>query len=579
MWDTTVLQSPQTPPGKVTVSKTCPPRREVALVCAMLVIACAAVFGRTLTHQFVNLDDALYVTKNWHVQSGLSLESVRWAFVTEDAHYFHPLTWISHMLDCRLYGLRAWGHHLTSLVIHTAASVLLFLALRLLTGALWRCAAVAMLFAIHPLHVESVAWVAERKDVLSAFFWMLALAAYGLYARRGGAARHAAVVAAFVLGLMSKPMVVTLPFVLLLLDCWPLGRINLSAPPRELVRTTLRLAASKTLLFLITAVSCASTLIMQSHAINLAYGEKVPFAPRIANAVFVYALYLAKTLWPSGLAVFYPHPITRPMALVAVAALLLAGITLFCLCHARRRPYLIVGWLWYLGTLVPVIEVVQAGEFSHADRYTYLPLIGIFIMVAWGMADLAAHWRVPKRALAAISGIVLVSLGICANIQAGYWRDSQTLFGHALAVGQESGIAYNNLGVVALEQKRHADARALFFKALQLTPKSTDALYNLGRVALEEGNYGELEACMYQVLNLDPAHVQALNNLGVSLIYQGRYEEAEQVLRRALQLDPEHIPALENLGGVLAQLGRQEEADKHAKKAAELKSARRAGKT
>jgi len=539
----------------------------------VLIFACIAVYGRTLTNDFVNLDDTLYVTKNVHVQAGLSLDSIRWAFFTQDAHYFHPLTWMSYMADCMMYGLHAWGHHLTNLVFHTAASVLLFLALRLLTGAFWPSAAVAALFALHPLHVESVAWIAERKDVLSAFFWMLALWAYGRYARRGGALGYAAVAAAFVLAIMSKPMVVTLPFVLLLLDFWPLNRIDRSASIGNAARDCFRLAVEKLPLFVLSAISSASTLLMQSHVINVAYGEKVSFGARLSNALVVYVLYLEKTFWPSGLAVFYPYPVGRPFWQAGGALLVLVVVTLLCLRCVRTRPYLLVGWLWYLGTLVPVIELVQAGEFSHADRYTYLPSIGIFIMVVWGIADMAERWHVPARLVAFLSGTAIGLLAVCANVQAGYWQNSETLFHRAIAAGQESPLAHNNLGVAAMEQKRYADAKACFLKALELNPRSPDALYNLGRIALTEGNYAEMEAYMRKVLALYPDHVQALNNLGVSLIYQGRYADAEHYLRKALENEPEHVSALENLGGVLSQLGRPAEAAEYLHKAAELKSA------
>ncbi len=512
----------------------------VAGVCLALVLACIAIYGQTLTHQFINYDDSLYVTRNPEVQAGLHLKSVGWAFVTGRAMYFHPLTWLSHMLDCTLYGLHPWGHHLTNLLFHAAASVLLFLVLRMLTGTLWRSAAVAALFAVHPLHVESVAWIAERKDVLSACFWMLALGAYGLYARRSGALRYAAVTAAFVLGLMSKPMVVTLPFVLLLLDYWPLERMDRDVPFRSMARRTLWLAGEKLPLFVVTVLSCASTMVMQAGANNLAFSAKVPFGARCANAVVVYVIYLVKTVWPFGLAVYYPHPITHPLWQVAGAAVILAAITLFCLRHARRRPYLAVGWLWYLGTLVPVIELVQAGAFSHADRYTYLPSIGLFIMVAWGMADLASLWRVPARAVAAVSCAALSALTVCAGVQTSYWRDSATLFRHALAVGQ----------------------------------KSSTALHSLAKVAMDQQRYEEAKTWLKEALELDPEYVMALNNLAVCLIYQGQYEQAEPLLRKALEIDPQYLSALTNMSGVLNQLGRSQEAGTYAKRAAELSRTR-----
>ncbi len=550
------------------------PRRQrlvVAAVCAALVLACFAVYGRTLSHAFVNFDDNLYVTENPQVQAGLHLQSAAWAFTTDKALYFHPLTWMSHMLDCSLYGLHPWGHHLTNLLFHSAASVLLFLALRLMTGALWPSAAVAALFAVHPLHVESVAWIAERKDVLSAFFWMLALGAYGLYVRRRGAVRYAAVTAAFVLGLMSKPMVVTLPFALLLLDYWPLGRVDRTAPLGSVAGKTAGLAAEKIPLFLITAVSCASTLVMQIGGNNLSFGQNVPFAARGANALVVYALYVVKMVWPSGLAVYYPHPLGRPAWQIAGATVALAAITLFCLREARRRPYLIVGWLWYLGTLVPVIELVQAGKFSHADRYTYLPSIGVFIMAAWGVADLAAAWRVPRSAVAAASGVAIVMLTACAFVQTGYWHDNKTLFSHAVAVGQESSIAFTNLGKVAAEEGRYDEAKAYLNRALELDPGYGNALNDLGTLAVNEGRYDDAETLLKKALNLNQKDVEALYNLGVVAKSKRRYDEAEAYLKRALDLEPGYVRALNNLGVVAMDQGHNDEAAVWLKKALSLK--------
>ena len=596
------------PPGAF---KPRPQKRIVAAVCAALVVVCAAIYGQTLSHGFVNYDDPLYVTDNPNVQAGLSLQSIGWAFVTDRAMYLHPLTWMSHMLDCSLYGMHPWGHHLTNLLFHAAASVLLFLALRLLTGALWPSAAVAALFAVHPLHVESVAWIAERKDVLSALFWMLALGAYGLYVRRRGAARYAAVTAAFVLGLMSKPMVVTLPFVLLLLDWWPLDQVNATEPFGVMARKTARLAAEKIPLFLIMALSCLSTFVMQARGHNIDIVGKVSLAARCANVTVVYVLYLAKTVWPSGLAVSYPYPDARPVWQVAGAALTLAAITLFCLSQARHRPYFIVGWLWYLGTLAPVSGLVRVGDYSHADRYTYIPSIGVFVMVVWGVADLAAAWRVPKRAVAVASGAALVALTVCAVVQAGYWRDSKTLFSHAIAVGQESCTAFNNLGLVAKDEKRYDDVQTCLTKALALEPDRVDVLTNLGLLALDQKRYDDANAYLTKALGLRPDHVNAvhdaglvalaqrryddakvhltkaaglnpndakiLNNLGVCLINLKEYEEAERNIRKALELDPQFTNAANNMGIALSKLGRKEEADVYMKRAEELKQSRKVG--
>jgi len=543
-----------------TASKPAGQRLAVAGICVGLVLACTVIYGQTLGADFVNYDDNHYVTENPHVQAGLTWDSVQWAFVTEKALYIHPLTWLSHMTDCTLYGLKPWGHHLTNLIFHAAASVLLFLAMRQLTGGLWRSAAVAALFAVHPLHVESVAWIAERKDVLSAVFWMLTLWAYGIYVRRGGALWYVAVAAAFILGLMSKPMVVTLPCVLLLLDYWPLDQVDRGASLPAMAQKMGRLALWKAPLFVITALSALSTYLMQSGGNNLSFGEKVPMMDRIANAIVVYVLYLVKTVCPYGLAAFYQHPITRPPAQVAGAALVLAVITFFCVREYRRRPYLIVGWLWYLGTLVPVIELVQAGDFSHADRYTYLPHIGVFIMAAWGVADLAAAWKVPRKAVAALSGAALAALTVCAAVQAGYWHDSRTLFLHAIEAGHASALAYDNVAAYDMDKGNNKEAKECLQKALELKPLDLKALNNLGLIAMNAGDYDEARTHLERVIKLRPDHIGALNNLAKLAIDQKRYDEAKTYLDQALKLDPASINPINNLADLAIEQQRYDEA-------------------
>ncbi len=548
-----------------------PQRRVEAVICSVLVLACVAVYGRTLSHDFLNYDDPLYVTENHAVQTGLSWANLVWAFTTDRAMYMHPVTWISHMVDCEFYGLHPWGHHLTNLILHAIDSVLLFLVFARMTRRLWPSALVAALFAVHPLHVESVAWIAERKDVLSMLFWTGALGAYAWHSRRPGAARYLAVTLLFLMALMSKPMVVTLPFVLLLLDYWPLGRVDRAAPFGGMARRAARLAVEKVPLFLMTALFCAVTFMMQFRANNLAFGEKVPFTARCANAVVVYALYLMKTLWPSDLAAYYPHPITRPLWQVAGAAVLLAAITLLCLRQARRRPYLIVGWLWYLGTLVPVIELVQAGTFSHADRYTYIPLVGVFIMVAWGAADLAAAWSVPRRAAALASGFALTVLAATAGVQAGYWHDSETLFRHAIDAGHESAAAYNNLAVLAISRRGNDEAEAYLKKALDLKPDFADALANLGKITLDEGRYDEAKTYLTKALDLGPNQANVLNNLGVLATNQWRLDEASAYYMEALSLKPDHVDALNNLGKLALDQARYDEASTYLSKALAVK--------
>ncbi len=526
-----------------------------ALICAGLVLCCVAIYGQTLTHDFVNYDDGLYVTDNPHVLAGLSWANVGWAFTTERAMYVHPLTWMSHMLDCDIYGLRPWGHHLTSLIFHALSSVLLFLVLARMTGRTWPAALASALFAVHPLHVESVAWVAERKDVLSMLFWTAGIGAYAWHRSRPSLRRYLATAVLFLLGFMSKPMVVTFPCVLLLLDYWPLGQVDLAAPGGVMAKRMARLAVEKIPLFLLTAAMCAVTMIMQMRGKNLAFGAKVPFAGRCANAVVVYVLYLVKTVWPSGLAVYYPHPLARPAWQVAAAAVVLVAVTLLCLRQMRRRPYLIVGWLWYLGTLVPVIELVQAGSFSHADRYTYIPLIGIFIMAAWGLDELRQSRRVPGAVMACAVTAMLAGYVLAAANQTACWKSSETLFRHALDVTADSALARNNLGVALYGRGNQEAAAEQYNRALLIDPAYTRSIDNLGVMLFDGRKYEEAMQKHMEVLAIDPRFMPAHLNLASSLLKLARYDEARAHYEKALEIDPESEHALCGLGEYWLALG------------------------
>jgi hypothetical protein len=379
------------------------------IICLVLVVLTAAAFGRVLRNDFIDMDDDAYVTENDAVKAGLTTRGLWWDLTTFHAGYWHPLTWLSLQLDAHLFcrdGLSASGFHFTNLLWHTANVLLLFGVLRRMTGALWRSAFVAALFAVHPLHVESVAWVAERKDVLSTFFWILTLGAYTRYAAAPGLGRYLIVMAAFGLGLMAKPMLVTLPATLLLLDVWPLGRLGGEAGQRRwwpLIREKLPLFA-------------------QRAGGAVAQWQEFSFASRAANAALAYAAYLAKTVWPAGLAVFYPYPDPLPSARVALSVVALLSLTAFVLGAGRRRPYLVVGWLWYVGTLVPVIGLIKVGAQGMADRYTYVPLIGIFVAVTWGLSDLVRGRGAAERALSGAACLVVVALTVLTAMQAARWR-------------------------------------------------------------------------------------------------------------------------------------------------------------
>jgi len=536
-------------------------RHAAALICVGLALLCFAVYGQILSHDFLKCDDDICVTDNPHVYTGLSWSNLVWACTKDISTYLIPVMWLSHMTDCQVYGLHPWGHHLTSLILHAANAVLLFLVFARMTGRMWPSALLAALFAVHPLNTETVSWIAERKGVLSAFFWIAALGAYAWHTRRRGAARYAFVVLFFLLGLMSKPSVLAFPCVLLLLDYWPFRRLDPVGGLRALFRSAARPAIEKTPLFLVTLLFCGITVYLTAtRSSNFQLGAKVPFLDRCANTLVVYVIYLRQTLWPSGLAIYYPHPITRPLWQVAGAALLLAVITLFCLWNARKRPYLPVGWLWYLGTLVPVIGIVQNGDWAHADRYAYIPLVGVFIMVAWGLADLVAAHRLSARIAVLLSLSAIAALAVCAGLQARYWRDNDTLFRHAIDSGNESAMAWDNIGRAAMERGDYAEARAGLERAVKLDPDNTSAEHNLGLLSLRQKRYDEARTCLARVLQRAPGHAKALTNLGLVALEQGRYDEAGTLFTRALGVSPNDAKVLNNLGLLSLRQGRYDEA-------------------
>ena len=418
------------------------------IVCVLLFAIVWVVFGQTLRHEFVNYDDDEYVYDNPRVALGLTDEGIQWAFTHVHADNWHPLTTLSHMLDCEIYGLQPWGHHLTNVLLHAAAAILLFLALRRLTSALWPSAVVAAVFAIHPLHVGSVAWISERKDVLSGVFFMLVLWAYACYARseRRTWGQYILVVVLFALGLMCKPTLVTLPFVLLLLDYWPLGRFaskgrNDRAGWRSLV-------LEKIPFFVLSAASCVVTILAQGR--TLIPMHELTFAERVGNAAVAYVVYLGQTIYPVRLAVVYPYPAGHVNIAQAILAFLFLGIiSVIFFLWRKKYPFLLIGWLWFLGMLVPMIGLVQVGPQPHADRYTYLPQIGLCVLAIWGAAELSAKWRVPHQVTAAIASVVIGGFMLLSYFQASNWQNSETLWSQALANTANNHIAENNLGNAA----------------------------------------------------------------------------------------------------------------------------------
>jgi tetratricopeptide (TPR) repeat protein len=555
-------------------------RWTVLTVCIFLAAMTWLVFGQTLRHEFVSFDDNLYVCENPAVTHGLNLKGVGWAFTHIVVANWHPLTMMTHMLDCRLYGLNAGGHHLTNVLLHTASVILLFLVLRRMTGALWRSALVAAVFAIHPLRVESVAWVAERKDVLSGLFFMLTLWAYVRYVGKSKAHSpkskvfYGLVLLFFVLGLMSKPMVVTLPFVLLLLDYWPLNRFT--PPPVPAVTgkgdslknhfLPWRLILEKIPLLALSGAACVATMMIQKDII-----APVPLALRIGNAAVSYVVYLRQMFCPAGLAVLYPYPQNSlPGWKIALAVVLLAAISAGVFLRRQRQPYLLMGWLWYLGMLIPVIGLVQVGGQAHADRYTYLPQIGLYLALIWAVGSLGAGWRHRRVVLGGLSTVILVALIFCARAQTSYWRNSEVLWTHTLACTSDNYIAHYNLGDALVKMGRRDEAIAQYQKTLQITPNYAEAHDNLGSVLLQKGRVDEAIAHYQTALRITPENATAHNNLGNALRQKGRVDEAIAQCQVALQINPDYADAHDNLGNALFQKRRVAEAITHYQKALQI---------
>jgi tetratricopeptide (TPR) repeat protein len=539
----------QSPPKNAARTNGWDQRWRVAVLCLVLAAITFAVFGQTAGFGFIYFDDNVYVYENAKVAGGLSLKGLAWVFTHADCNLYHPLTMLSLMGDYQLHGLHAGGYHFTNVLLHTASVILLFLVLRQMTGALWRSAFVAAVFAIHPLRVESVAWVAERKDVLSAFFFMLTLGAYVRYVRKPNSpARYLMVAVAFVLALLSKPTVVTLPFVLLLLDYWPLLRFE---QPRKL----LGLILEKIPLLALAAGACAITVLAEGEAI--AFNNNIPMPARIGNAVVSCAVYLRQMVWPEGLAVLYPYPHNGlPPWEVALAGALLTGLSAVAWGERRTRPWLLIGWLWYLGMLTPMIGIVQVCPSAHADRYTYLPQIGIYVAVTW----LVAEWRLSRVALGGLMAGVLAVLTVCAWKQTTYWKSDETLSSHALACTTDNDIAHNNLGIALMQKGRMDEAITHFQKALQINPDNAVAHNNFGNALSQEGRVDEAITQYQKALRIDPNLALAHINLGLVLFQQGKVDEAITQYQEALEINPDYADARVSLGNFLLQKGRVDEA-------------------
>jgi len=582
-----------------------------AMIVLGLVLAAVAVYYQVSGHAFISFDDNLYVTANAHVQQGITGRGIVWAFGFSESTYWHPLTWLSHMLDVELFDLDSGWHHVMNLLFHVANSILLFMALTMATGSHWKSAFVAALFALHPVNVDTVAWVAERKNLLSTSFWMLTIIAYVHYVRRPTISRYSAVVLVFVLGLLAKPMLVTLPFVLLLLDFWLLSRI--AAVPGLKTGTisqfeeakVSRLVAEKLPLLGLALLSVAVSSISIKAGGMIVTQELVPLSIRVKNAFVSYPMYLGKLFWPTDLTFFYPYPEAVPMWQVAGALLVVLAITLAAAWSFRRAPWFIVGWLWFLGTLVPVLGLVQGGLWpAIAERWAYVPSVGIFMVAAWGVPHLVGMARVSRTALPVTAGVVIVACMVLTWQQARVWKDDFTLFSHGVAVNPNNYVAQVNLGCTLARNGKYADAISRFQEALRVYPADTLALTGMARAHEAQGEYVKaaeyyLQALRYKpddpeirsglamlyaetgqedkaidlytrMLEHDPSHAGAEYGLGVLYAKKGDTVRAEEHLRRSLRLDPSDAEVHSSLGVVLMNQGRVRDAERHFAEAARI---------
>jgi hypothetical protein len=518
-------------------------------IALLLAVSGIILFSRITSNSFISFDDPTYITENPYVRDGLTLQGFIWAFTTTYAENWHPLTWLSHMLDSQLYGLAPAGHHVGNVVLHIANTVILFFVLVMMTGKSLRSGFVAALFLVHPLHVESVAWASERKDVLCAFFSLLAIWSYVRFTERSSGRWYATSLVFFAFALMSKPMAVTLPFVFLLLDWWPLGRLRIGADhqrPSGLMtyeKGTSRLVLEKAPFLVLTAVSSVITYIAQE-----AFVQPITLKARLTNAFLSYATYLGKTIWPSGLSIYYPHGgdlVPFGKALLSVA--LFISLSVLAVRLAKRFPYSAFGWSWYVGTLVPVIGIVQVGAQSMADRYMYVPSIGLFIAASWGISDLIRRWMIPKWVPAVSSMMVLLAFAAMAWVQLGYWKNDMVLYHHAVDVDEDNWIAQNTLGALLGSEGRFDEAITHLLKAIRLNPVYADPYFNLGVAYYRKGNRQEAVRYYRESLRLEPGDTARRLVLGNVLQDMGMREEAMEEYREVLRIDPDNREALDLL--------------------------------
>jgi protein O-mannosyl-transferase len=533
-----------------------------ALVGLLLVALAAALYWPVAGYDFITLDDNLYILENRNVQQGFTGKNLIWAMTTFDAANWHPLTWLSLLADYELFGLHAAGYHTMNLFLHLLNTLFLFLLLKRITGETWKGAIVAAVFAVHPLNIESVVWIAERKNLLSTLFWLLTMMAYVRYTEKPGWKRYSLVLLSFILGLTAKPMLVTLPFVLLLLDYWPLRRFSRSVPNRPeplpvrayRQKTPMRLLAEKAPLFLLALLSAGVTLQAARTGGAVKAISLFPMIDRIENAILSYVLYLYKMVWPMDLAIFYPRTIGIPLWQVGLSVLFLAAVTAIVCIKGRKHRYLITGWLWYGITLLPVIGVVQVGFQSMANRYAYIPLIGIGIIVAWGLPDILMRYS-AGRYLPHAAVVVILALTFATKAALPHWKDSEAVFHQALEVTRNNHIAELGMGNLWFDRGDLPRARSHYLESLRIKPDYAEGHNNLAMVLMREGRSEEAAVHYREAIKAEPTFEKAHNNLGVLLAGEGKLAEAKACFLRALELKPDHAEARANLAGLLKEEG------------------------
>lgn len=543
-----------------------------SLICFLLVISILVVYWPVRHFDFVNYDDNVYVTQNPIIQKGLSFEGIVVAFTTQHATYWIPLTWLSYMLDIELFGVNPGALHVTNLILHILNTLLVFSVFRKMTGEQWKSAAVALLFGFHPLHVESVAWVTERKDVLSTVFLLMALWAYIRYVEHPSLGRYVLIFSFFLMGIMAKPMIVTFPFVLLLLDYWPLGRLQLhnfvdDSDAKESGSGIISMIKEKIPLFTITLAASILTFWLKKSGSAVRPSALYPLTLRIANALVSYVMYIGKMVWPFELAIPYPYPMQIAGWKVASAFLLLVALTTVSIKSIRKYPFIAVGWFWYLGTMVPVIGFIQSGDQSMADRFTYIPLIGLYMMLIWGGSKLAEGMRLKKIWLLVITSGIFLCVMVTTRSQLRYWENSTTLFTHAIEVTENNYVAHHNLGVALAEDNRMEDAIQHYLEALRINPSHLRTRINLGAAMMKQGRVMDAISQYREVLQSMPQSVGAHYNMGIALVTLSRFDEAIYHYSEALKFNPDDADIHNNLGNVLMQQGRLDQAILHYREA------------